>query len=97
MPMVSTTSVFSAATSRRVINFEGSVVPHIAVKRWICFNESTGMIPGTIGTVMPAARLSDPGIGLRDNGRRVLTYADLKSTLEAVRQRYLAQHMKQPA
>jgi CopA family copper-resistance protein len=28
----------------------------------------------------PAARLSDPGIGLRNNGRRVLTYADLKST-----------------
>ena len=28
----------------------------------------------------PAARLTDPGVGLRDNGRRVLTYADLKST-----------------
>jgi CopA family copper-resistance protein len=28
---------------------------------------------------MPAARLDDPGIGLRNNGRRVLTYADLKS------------------
>jgi CopA family copper-resistance protein len=27
----------------------------------------------------PSARLNDPGIGLRDNGRRVLTYADLKS------------------
>jgi CopA family copper-resistance protein len=27
----------------------------------------------------PAARLDDPGVGLRDNGRRVLTYADLKS------------------
>ncbi|KAF1689645.1 copper resistance system multicopper oxidase [Pseudoxanthomonas taiwanensis] len=25
-------------------------------------------------------RLSDPGVGLRDNGRRVLTYADLRST-----------------
>jgi FtsP/CotA-like multicopper oxidase with cupredoxin domain len=31
-------------------------------------------------TMMPAAKLDDPGIGLRDNGRRVLTYADLKST-----------------
>lgn len=31
-------------------------------------------------TMMPTARLDDPGIGLRDNGRRVLTYADLKST-----------------
>jgi CopA family copper-resistance protein len=28
----------------------------------------------------PTSRLSDPGIGLRDNGRRVLTYADLTST-----------------
>lgn len=27
----------------------------------------------------PAARLDDPGVGLRDNGRRVLTYADLAS------------------
>ncbi len=26
---------------------------------------------------MPAYRLGDPGVGLRDNGRRVLTYADL--------------------
>jgi CopA family copper-resistance protein len=29
---------------------------------------------------MPASRLDDPGIGLRGNGRRVLTYADLRST-----------------
>src|SRR5690606_17594444 len=27
--------------------------------------------------VAPTARLDDPGVGLRDNGRRVLTYADL--------------------
>src|SRR6202035_1742456 len=25
----------------------------------------------------PRSRLDDPGVGLRDNGRRVLTYADL--------------------
>lgn len=31
-------------------------------------------------TMMPMARLDDPGIGLRDNGRKVLTYADLHST-----------------
>ena len=30
-------------------------------------------------TQRPSARLADPGIGLRDNGRRVLTYADLRS------------------
>jgi len=29
--------------------------------------------------MMPASKLDDPGIGLRGNGRRVLTYADLKS------------------
>jgi CopA family copper-resistance protein len=28
---------------------------------------------------MPRGNLDDPGIGLRDNGRRVLTYADLRS------------------
>ena len=30
-------------------------------------------------TMSPAPRLDDPGIGLRDNGRRVLRYADLRS------------------
>ena len=33
-------------------------------------------------TTMPTSRLDDPGIGLRDNGRRVLTYADLKSVFD---------------
>ncbi|WEZ88152.1 copper resistance system multicopper oxidase [Pseudomonas sp. NyZ480] len=31
-------------------------------------------------TMTPTAKLSDPGVGLRDNGRRVLTYSDLRST-----------------
>jgi CopA family copper-resistance protein len=31
-------------------------------------------------TMAPRHKLDDPGIGLRDNGRRVLTYADLSST-----------------
>ena len=30
-------------------------------------------------TMSPASRLGDAGIGLRDNGRRMLTYADLRS------------------
>jgi CopA family copper-resistance protein len=30
----------------------------------------------------PAPRLDDPGIGLRDNGRRVLTYAQLRSLVD---------------
>jgi CopA family copper-resistance protein len=33
-------------------------------------------------TMAPTSRLDDPGIGLRDNGRRVLTYADLRSLFE---------------
>lgn len=30
----------------------------------------------------PAPKLNDPGIGLRNNGRRVLTYSDLRSTFQ---------------
>ncbi|MBA3487726.1 MAG: copper resistance system multicopper oxidase, partial [Lysobacter sp.] len=33
-------------------------------------------------TMAPTAKLDDPGIGLRDNGRKVLSYAMLKSTFE---------------
>jgi CopA family copper-resistance protein len=33
-------------------------------------------------TMAPRSRLDDPGIGLRANGRRVLTYADLRSLFE---------------
>lgn len=33
-------------------------------------------------TMAPEPRLSDPGIGLRGNGRKVATYADLKSLFE---------------
>jgi FtsP/CotA-like multicopper oxidase with cupredoxin domain len=39
--------------------------------------------PGGIGVDMrvgmPRTNLDDPGVGLRDNGRRVLTYADLRT------------------
>ncbi len=31
-------------------------------------------------TMQPTSRLDDPGIGLRESGRKVLTYANLKST-----------------
>ncbi|GAB3384715.1 copper resistance system multicopper oxidase [Lysobacter fragariae] len=33
-------------------------------------------------TMSPEPRLDDPGIGLRDNGRRVLRYADLRNLFE---------------
>ena len=32
--------------------------------------------------MMPMPRLDDPGVGLRDNGRRVLTYSDLRSAFD---------------
>ena len=38
---------------------------------------SNSMLPDVVST-----RLDDPGVGLRDNGRRVLTYADLRSMRE---------------
>jgi FtsP/CotA-like multicopper oxidase with cupredoxin domain len=31
-------------------------------------------------TMMPESKLSDPGVGLRENGRHVLTYSELRST-----------------
>jgi CopA family copper-resistance protein len=33
-------------------------------------------------TMAPAPKLDDPGIGLRNNGRKVLTYSDLKSVFD---------------
>jgi CopA family copper-resistance protein len=33
-------------------------------------------------TMAPTSRLDDPGIGLRDKGRRVLTYGDLRSAFD---------------
>ncbi len=33
-------------------------------------------------TMTPKPALNDPGLGLRDNGRRVLTYADLRSVFD---------------
>ncbi len=45
-----------------------------------------------VGTTMkaknPQYRLDDPGVGLRDNGRRVLSYADLKSLRPTQTDRY---------
>ncbi|MBO9327889.1 copper resistance system multicopper oxidase [Achromobacter xylosoxidans] len=38
---------------------------------------SNSMLPDVVST-----RLDDPGVGLRNNGRRVLTYADLRSMRE---------------
>ncbi len=36
----------------------------------------------------PQYRLDDPGVGLRNNGRRVLTYADLRSLRSTKEERY---------
>jgi FtsP/CotA-like multicopper oxidase with cupredoxin domain len=41
--------------------------------------EEAGGVQTTMVAMDPQYRLSDPGVGLRNNGRKVLTYADLKS------------------
>ena len=43
----------------------------------------------TMRAKSPRYRLDDPGVGLRQNGRRVLTYADLKN-------RYSTKHWRKP-
>ena len=40
-------------------------------------HDMAGMPGMDHGAVQPQTRLDDPGVGLRNNGRRVLTYADL--------------------
>ncbi|MDT8338446.1 MAG: copper resistance system multicopper oxidase [Sulfurimonas sp.] len=42
----------------------------------------------TMRAINPQYRLDDPGVGLRDNGRKVLTYADLKSLASTAHDRY---------
>jgi len=42
----------------------------------------------TMRAMNPQYRLDDPGVGLRDNGRKVLTYADLKSLRSTKHDRY---------
>ena len=53
---------------------EGGAVTHPATER--------GNSLVDMQTVTPTPRLDDPGIGLRDNGRRVLSYADLRSLFD---------------
>ena len=42
----------------------------------------------TMRAMDPQYRLDDPGVGLRNNGRKVLTYADLKSLTPTTHDRY---------
>lgn len=42
----------------------------------------------TMKAMNPQYRLDDPGVGLRNNGRRVLTYADLRSLKSTAHERY---------
>ena len=49
--------------------------------------ESTGVQVDAVA-MNPQYRLDDPGVGLRDNGRRVLTYADLKSLTPTTNDKY---------
>lgn len=49
--------------------------------------ESRG-VQTTMRAMDPQYRLDDPGVGLRNNGRRVLTYADLKSLTPTTHDKY---------
>ena len=49
--------------------------------------ESTGVQVDAVA-MNPQYRLDDAGVGLRDNGRRVLTYADLKSLTPTTNDKY---------
>ncbi len=49
--------------------------------------ETTG-VQTTMRAMNPQYRLDDPGVGLRNNGRKVLTYADLKSLRSTRHDRY---------
>lgn len=42
----------------------------------------------TMRAMSPQYRLDDPGVGLRDNGRKVLTYADLRSLTSTTHDRH---------
>ena len=42
----------------------------------------------TMQAMNPQYRLDDPGVGLRNNGRKVLTYADLRSLKSTANERY---------
>ena len=50
--------------------------------------ESDSGVQTTMKAMNPQYRLNDPGVGLRDNGRRVLSYADLKSLTPTTDERY---------
>ena len=50
--------------------------------------ESDRGVQTTMRAMNPVYRLDDPGVGLRGNGRRVLTYADLKSLTPTTHDRY---------
>jgi CopA family copper-resistance protein len=57
-----------AMEQARTMGDEGRRVPHAAAE----YGPTVDML-----AVQAQPRLDDPGVGLRDNGRRVLTYADL--------------------
>ncbi|MDQ7044436.1 MAG: copper resistance system multicopper oxidase [Sulfurimonas sp.] len=50
--------------------------------------EKDSGVQTTMKAMDPQYRLDDPGVGLRNNGRKVLTYADLKSLRPTMHDRY---------
>ncbi|MBB3226750.1 FtsP/CotA-like multicopper oxidase with cupredoxin domain [Luteibacter sp. Sphag1AF] len=72
-----------------------AAVPAVDAREWLSMDDMMGAMDGDgpmahharteygvgvdMRVDMPRVNLDDPGIGLRDNGRRVLTYADLRT------------------
>lgn len=50
--------------------------------------EEASGVQTTMRAINPEYRLDDPGVGLRDNGRKSLTYADLKSLYPTTHDKY---------
>ncbi|MDF1883114.1 copper resistance system multicopper oxidase [Sulfurimonas sp. SAG-AH-194-C21] len=63
--------------------------PKMSMKKKIPITplEEANGFDNTMRAMNPQYRLDDPGVGLRDNGRRVLTYADLRSLVSTKNER----------
>ncbi|MDF1878095.1 copper resistance system multicopper oxidase [Sulfurimonas sp. SAG-AH-194-C20] len=64
--------------------------PKMSMKKEIPITplEEANGFDNTMRAKSPQYRLDDPGVGLRNNGRKVLTYADLRSLVSTKDERY---------
>ncbi|MCK9454271.1 MAG: copper resistance system multicopper oxidase [Sulfurimonas sp.] len=71
----------SASSSKMEMNMNNVNIPITPLE------EDRG-VQTTMRAIDPQYRLNDPGVGLRANGRKVLTYADLRSLAPTTHDRY---------